>query len=113
MKLKLPLLAFGILALVVLASGCTQQPPNPLPNGNEAAVAIREFAFVPATLTVKAGSFVTWTNEDSAPHNIQLQDFTSETMNRGEQFRMEFREKGTFDYICGIHPAMKGRIIVE
>ena len=77
------------------------------------SVSIENFAFAPDTLTIKAGSTVVWTNNDSASHNIKIGDTTSPMMAKGQTFEMTFDTKGTFDYICGVHPSMKGKIIVE
>lgn len=76
-------------------------------------VSIENFAFVPDSLTIKAGTTVIWTNNDSASHNIKSTDFTSPMMANGQTFEFKFDTKGTFDYICGVHPSMKGKIIVE
>jgi plastocyanin len=92
----------------------TTQPTTVAP-GASAAVAIDNFAFSPATLTVTAGTIVTWTNKDSAAHNIisQTKVFQSDTMSTGGTFSFTFKDKGTYDYHCGIHPSMTGKVIVE
>lgn len=76
-------------------------------------VSIENFAFAPDTLTVKAGTTVVWTNNDTAGHNIKSDIFTSPTLAQGETFSFKFDTAGTFEYICGVHPSMKGKIIVE
>lgn len=79
------------------------------------SITIQNFAFSPQTMTVKAGTTVTWTNQDTAAHNIKSSfDFNSKTLNKGDSYQFTFNEKGTFDYICGLHPLrMKAKIIVE
>jgi len=91
-----------------------------VPNGQDqsqatvnVAVSIKSFAFNPSVLTVKAGTTVVWTNEDSAPHTIKSDLFTSNNLNKGDFFAFKFANVGTYDYICSIHPSMKGQIIVE
>lgn len=78
------------------------------------AVAIAGFAFEPAELRVRAGQAVTWTNEDPAEHTVTESGgaFTSETLARGGRFRMVFRRPGTHRYVCALHPAMKGTVVV-
>jgi plastocyanin len=79
----------------------------------ESAVTIKNFAFSPSALTIKKGTTVTWTNEDSVPHTIKSDTFNSGTLNTGNKFQFTFSSTGTFDYSCGIHPQMSGKIIVE
>lgn len=76
-------------------------------------VLIKNFAFNPQTITVTVGTNVTWVNEDSAPHTIKSDNFNSEYLNTEDSFKFTFNNAGTYDYICGIHPAMKGRVIVK
>ena len=77
------------------------------------SVAIQNFAFSPATLTVKKGATVTWVNQDSANHTIKSDIFNSPSLAQGDTFKFTFTNKGSFDYICSIHPTMQGNIIVE
>ncbi len=85
----------------------------PAPSGN--AVTMSNFAFSPATLTVKAGTTVTWTNKDSATHTATSDTgaFDSGNLSKGATFSYTFNTSGTFAYHCTIHPSMKGTIIVE
>lgn len=109
-----------LLALVI--TGCGQQATNTntstaTNNTNSAttanAVTIQNFAFNPATLTVKAGTTVTWTNLDSTIHRIKSTAFNSSDLNQGNTFQFQFNTAGTYDYSCAIHPSMTGKIIVE
>ena len=77
-------------------------------------VNIDSFAFVPATLTVHAGSTVTWTNHDEEPHTVAASDgsFRSPGMGTGATFSHTFGAAGTFDYVCSIHPMMHGTVVV-
>jgi plastocyanin len=78
------------------------------------AVSIKDFAFNPADVTVAKGTTVTWKNDDSATHRIKSGDgsFDSKDLKNGDSFDHTFDTAGTFDYICGIHPSMKGKITV-
>ncbi|GKU55095.1 cupredoxin domain-containing protein [Mycobacterium montefiorense] len=86
-------------------------PPSAA-NGDE--VAIDGFAFAPATLTVSAGTTVTWTNRDEEPHTVAASDgsFHSPGMGTGATFAHVFSTAGTFDYVCSIHPMMHGTVVV-
>jgi plastocyanin len=88
---------------------------TPAPSVSGAAATIENFAFSPATLTVKAGTTVTWTNRDSAPHTVTSDAgaFGSDTMPRGGTYQFTFSQPGTFTYHCSIHPSMKGTVIVQ
>jgi amicyanin len=78
------------------------------------AVSIENFAFSPAKLTVHAGDTVTWTNRDEEPHNVVANDgaFHSPGMDAQGTYSYTFRQPGTFDYICSIHPMMHGTVVV-
>ena len=97
----------------------TVTPPPVAPTDNKPAesanqsVTIQGFAFNPSALTVSVGTTVSWTNEDSAPHDIKFPDFTSPLMGNGQSFDYKFEPTGTYDYSCGVHPSMKGQIIVK
>src|SRR5215212_444601 len=79
-----------------------------------AAVQVVDFAFEPGTLTVPAGTTVTWTNAGSRPHTVTADDgsFDSGRLDPGEQFGQTFEQPGTFTYHCGFHPEMQGSIVV-
>jgi plastocyanin len=91
--------------------------PTATPNdgtGNEApAVTIESFSFKPQVLTIKAGTTVVWTNKDTAAHNIKSSEFSSPSLKTGETYEFKFEKAGTYEYICGIHPKMTGKIIVK
>ena len=74
---------------------------------------IQQYTFVPGDIRVKAGSTVTWYNDDEIFHTVKGQNFDSGNMPRGASFSYTFKEAGAFEYICGLHPAMKAKVIVE
>lgn len=79
-------------------------------------VAIKSFKFVPETITVNAGESVTWKNNDAGvPHSIVLDngDYKSAAIFTGERETRRFPIAGTFPYHCGIHPSMRGTVVVE
>jgi plastocyanin len=81
----------------------------------EQMVSIDNFTFSPNPLTVARGAMVTWVNEDDIPHSIYCESLNlrSHPMDTKESFAHRFDKPGTFDYVCGIHPHMRGRVIVE
>jgi plastocyanin len=78
-------------------------------------VEIKNFAYSPATLTVKVGDTVTWTNKDIAGHSATADDgsFDTGVLSQGESGSFTFTKAGTFGYFCTPHPNIKGTIIVE
>jgi plastocyanin len=78
------------------------------------SVAIKNFAFSPATVTVSAGSTVVWTNNDSIQHDITFNGggIASNVLNHNDTFSHTFPTAGTYHYICSIHPFMHGTVIV-
>lgn len=95
------------LALAVSAAGASAED-------GKVAVKIDNFAFVPAALTIKKGTEVTWTNNDDIPHTVLAigTSIRSKTMDTGGTFTYKFDKVGTFNYICALHPHMKGKVIV-
>jgi plastocyanin len=77
-------------------------------------IRIKNFAFDPANITVKVGSTVRWENKDSVPHRILFADGTySQVLAATDSWSRKIDQAGVYDYICSIHPDMKGSIIVE
>ena len=81
---------------------------------SEIGVEIVDFAFAPDVIEVSAGTTVTWTNMDSAPHTATAEDgsFDSGELGQGESFSFTFEEPGEYPYICTFHPNMTGTVIV-
>ncbi len=80
------------------------------------AVTIQNFAFSPANITVKAGTKVTWTNNDSVAHTVTETDGktgpASSDVNPGETYSFTFSTPGTYQYYCSIHQSMLGTVVV-
>jgi plastocyanin len=78
-------------------------------------VKIDNFSFAPGTLTVPAGTTVTWTNRDDIPHTAVSTEgaFKSKVMDTDEKFSYKFTKAGTFPYFCSIHPKMTGKVVVQ
>ncbi|MGQ0568260.1 MAG: cupredoxin domain-containing protein [Armatimonadota bacterium] len=76
---------------------------------------IRDFAFEPRSLSVRAGTAVRWVNRDDASHSIAMdggRPGSSGTLGMGGEHTFVFREAGRFAYHCGIHPTMLGEVTV-
>ena len=78
-------------------------------------IRIKDYKFVPKELNIKTGTTLTWTNNDPAPHTIMTADgnIQSNPLEKGETKTYTFDTPGTYNYICGIHPFMKGTIVVK
>jgi plastocyanin len=128
----------GIAIILVGICGCTQSPAPVQPTAtvtqtfvippsttylptqttnlvSQNTVRINDFAFEPATITVKAGSIVRWVNLDTVPHRVQFEDkhFSSILLAPSQSGSQKFIEPGVYPYICLIHPDMHGTVIVE
>ncbi len=95
-----------------------QQGPNTASTTSlpaRVAVSIKNFAFNPASMSIKAGTKVTWTNNDSVSHTVTSDSgtlFDSSTLAPGQSFSFTFGSSGTYSYHCSIHPMMKGTVVV-
>jgi amicyanin len=78
-------------------------------------VTIDNFTFTPPGLTVAVGTTVKWVNHDDIPHNVINKDraFRSKALDTDDSYSFTFASAGTYDYFCGLHPHMQGKIIVK
>ena len=95
--------------------GSSVQQTPVVATASEATVEIRDFTFVPADLTVNAGTKVTWVNYDSAPHTATATSDGWDTgrLDRNQRAAVVFDAPGTFPYFCVYHPNMKGVVTVR
>jgi amicyanin len=80
------------------------------------AVAIDNFTFTPQSVTVKAGTTVTWTNRDDIPHGVASANNAfakSKALDTDDSYSFTFTTPGTYQYFCYIHPHMTGTVVVE
>lgn len=81
-------------------------------------VTIQNMAFSPSVITVKQGSTVTWTNQDTVAHTVtadatgQPNSPASPSIAPGGTYNHTFTSTGTFHYHCKIHPDMTATVIV-
>ena len=94
---------FAVMATVLAAT-----PQN-------AEVKIDNFTFAPQSLTIKAGTTVTWINEDDIPHTVAAtaKAFKSKVLDTDDKFSFTFTTAGSYEYFCSLHPHMTGTIVVE
>jgi plastocyanin len=118
-KMKKANLIFGritmgiiILAVITIFSeGCSKNSSGP--GANE--VFIQGMAFGPATITVSAGTTITWTNKDAVGHTVTSTSglFDSGLINANATYSHMFSAAGTYPYTCTIHPLMTGTVVVH
>ena len=82
------------------------------PERGDVLVRIVNFRFSPATVTVRAGQTVEWTNQDAVAHTVDFAGVISNVLNRGGTYTLRFSAPGTYAYICSIHPFMHGTVVV-
>ena len=97
------MLAFGAVA----AQDATKKDAN--------EITIDNFTFTPPELTVAVGTTVKWVNHDDIPHLVvdKNRAFRSKALDTDDSFSYTFTSAGTFDYFCGLHPHMVGKVIVK
>lgn len=106
-------MAVAFIAAAAMAGiGRAAEPAAP---AAAAQVNILNYKFDPETLTVPAGTTVTWVNHDEVPHSVMSSDkrFTSSGgLDTNESYSYTFTEAGTYAYYCSLHPFMTGKIVV-
>ena len=122
MKKKFVYVGLVLLSAAILLYSCskgynsspnTYSPPSP-GGGATSTVTIQNMAFTPDTLTVKAGTTVTWYNMDEVPHTVVDLNgrFSSPSIAPGYSYAYPFTVVGTYTYHCTIHPEMKTGVII-
>jgi plastocyanin len=104
---------FGILMISVTMFACSKNSSSTMNTPN--SVSIKNFAFSVATLSISAGTQVTWTNNDATTHTVTADDgsFDSGNIAPGGSFSHTFSSMGTVNYHCQIHPMMKAAVAVK
>jgi len=95
-------------------------PPGPPPTA--ASVSVRDYSYSPATVTVKVGGSVTWTNRGTVGHTATGSVVNSPTLaapgggayggTAGESHQQSFGGTGSYSYHCAFHPQMTGTVLV-
>ena len=78
-------------------------------------VEIADYKFDPDPIEVDAGTKVTWTNDDDAPHTATADDgsFDTDTLDKGRSGSVTLDQPGTYTYFCRFHAFMKGTVEVK
>ncbi len=117
------LIALTALMAVALA-GCTASEDDALSLSGAKVIDMKDFVFAPGTVTVAAGTTVTWTNSDAVVHTITAEDdsFDSGDIDGGDSWSHTFDAPGTYLYYCkphasqggdGHYAGMTGKIVVR
>jgi plastocyanin len=129
-----------LLVLLVMCCGCSTTPSSPPPStgaptspllatptltsapaagtGEVVPIRIKENSYDPYLVTVKTGTTVVWTNEDSIAHSVVYTGagatkFSSGSLRKGESFSNTFNTPGRYAYTDSQHASMEGTIVVE
>lgn len=92
---------FAIVAAAVLSTAAAAA---------EHEVKIVGMKFEPAVVSVSAGDQITWTNADIVSHTVAGAGLKSPVIKPGERFT--WKAEKTVEYICSLHPTMRGSIRV-
>jgi plastocyanin len=108
--MKLRIVSF--LAAAALLLGL---PPATLAAPATATVHVKNFKYVPATVTVAPGTIVTFVNDDQEPHTVTATNhsFDSEGLDTNQKWAHAFGKAGAYAYFCEMHPYMHGIVTVK
>ena len=83
--------------------------------GDARRVSIDNFTFHPETLEITAGTKVIWVNSDDVPHTVRSTEdlFRSGALDTDDVYEHVFTDPGTFEYYCGVHRHMTGKVVVK
>jgi len=105
------------MAAILGAAGCggSDEPAATTTTESADAVTIADFAYAPETITVPAGSKVTWANSDDADHTATAEDgsFDTGTLHKGDDAAVVLDKPGTYAYYCRFHAFMKATVEVQ
>jgi plastocyanin len=93
--------------LVLTLVACTQAAkPSPTPAVTTTVTNATIQNIRHENLNVKVGATITWTNQDGVPHTVTAEGgkFKSSFLNKAQTFSFTFREAGSFNYFCEVHP---------
>jgi plastocyanin len=113
----LKIVAIVVAGFILMAVGQRSQAAGAQDNAPKTVeIKIDKFSFGPMTLTVAAGSTVTWINNDDVPHTVVSEDtktFKSKALDTGDKFSCTFTKLGKYPYFCSVHPKMVAEIVVQ
>ena len=92
----------------------TVPPPSASTETN--SVSIETSMYAPSNITIKKGTMVTWTNNDTTSHTVTKDNADtgpdSSVLAHGDVYRFTYNQTGTFKYHCKLHPDMTGSVTV-
>jgi plastocyanin len=97
----------------VLGTPASSQSSSSTQAAQTQQVSILNYAFDPATLNIAPGTTVVWTNNDSVPHNVTSDSFSSATLSQGDTYAYTFNTAGSYIYQSTFDPSMKGYVTVN
>lgn len=108
-------LRLTILFTALASAPCLADDANSASAGAVATVSMDHNTFTPGEITVVPGTTVTWVNKENMPHTVvdTNKGFRSKTLAKDASFSFTFATAGEYDYLCSIHPNMKGKVIVK
>jgi plastocyanin len=108
-------LRLTLLFAVLASAPCLAEDANNASAGPVATVTMDHNTFIPSEITVAPGTTVTWTNTENMPHTVvdANKGFRSKFIAKDASFSFTFATAGEYDYLCSIHPNMKGKVIVK
>jgi amicyanin len=108
-------LRLTVLFTALASTPCLAEEPTNAGPGPVATVGMDHSTFIPSEITVAPGTTVTWVNNEAMPHTVvdANKGFRSKTLAKDATFSFTFTTAGDFDYVCSIHPNMKGKVIVK
>jgi amicyanin len=108
-------LRMTVLFTALASTPCLAEDANNAGAGLVATVSMDHTTFIPSEITVAPGTTVTWVNNEAMPHNVAdlNKGFRSKTLVKDAKFSFTFTTAGEYDYLCLIHPNMKGKVIVK
>jgi plastocyanin len=85
-----------------------------LAESGEISLTISDFTFQPDAVRVPIGTKIVWENNDDTPHSIveTTGKFHSPALDTEDKFSFTFDKAGSYEYFCGLHPHMKGKVVV-
>jgi plastocyanin len=117
MKKRVFYFALVVLSGIIFIYSCSKSynSPTPMTTGAAASVSIVNMAFSPDTLKIKAGTTVSWMNNDGMTHTVTSTSglFNSGNLAAGLTYKYTFSAAGTYAYYCVIHPTMMGVVVVN
>jgi plastocyanin len=112
-------MAFGaaasLVALLLLISGgaFSSSASGSATASRTVTVSMKNFLFAPKTVNISRGDRVVWANTSSRPHTATKGgSFDTRIVRSGKAAAVRFNGKGTYRYICSLHPQMTGKVIV-